>query len=309
VQEGEGTAGGAASDAARDRAMLAHPGGEASEIPPTTWFRDPAGEAAATFAEICPFLAVVDGDGLAGSPVARPHASNACVALTDPAAQSARQQQLVCLTAAHLNCPRYARGLAIRRAPARTPVREPVSPAVIGAALILLASLAASFGFLAVRGGLSVALASANPVGSNVAVVAAASFIVDPPRSARPSLIESPPATDPPSAAPTPTPSVEPSVEPTATQAPTSSPDPTPTSTPVATEPPTPRPSSNRFEVLTACPSTPDCWVYVVRPGDNLVSIAHYFGVSLDAVYAMNPWTRTTGLRAGQQLRLPTPTR
>jgi hypothetical protein len=38
-------------------------------------------------------------------------------------------------------------------------------------------------------------------------------------------------------------------------------------------------------------------------------SIAHYFGVSQDSIYARNPWLRNTGLRAGQQLRLPPPTR
>jgi LysM repeat protein len=46
-----------------------------------------------------------------------------------------------------------------------------------------------------------------------------------------------------------------------------------------------------------------------VRSGDNLASIAHYFGVSLDSIYALNPWARTTGLRAGQHLRITTPTR
>jgi LysM repeat protein len=47
----------------------------------------------------------------------------------------------------------------------------------------------------------------------------------------------------------------------------------------------------------------------VIRGGDNLYSIAHYFGVSLDSVYRLNPWARTTPLRAGQELILPTPTR
>jgi LysM repeat protein len=47
----------------------------------------------------------------------------------------------------------------------------------------------------------------------------------------------------------------------------------------------------------------------VVRSGDNLVSIARYFGVPLETVYRLNPWTRTSGLRAGQELILPPPTR
>jgi LysM repeat protein len=49
--------------------------------------------------------------------------------------------------------------------------------------------------------------------------------------------------------------------------------------------------------------------VYTVRSGDNVVSIARYFGVPLDTVYDLNPWLRGTGLRAGQKLILPPPTR
>jgi LysM repeat protein len=47
----------------------------------------------------------------------------------------------------------------------------------------------------------------------------------------------------------------------------------------------------------------------VVRQGDNLVSIAHYFGVPLKVVQERNPWTDTTPLVAGQKLLLPPPTR
>jgi spore germination protein YaaH len=86
----------------------------------------------------------------------------------------------------------------------------------------------------------------------------------------------------------------------------------TPTPTPVATAEPTPevtaRPTSNRFALLKPCPGTPDCYIYIVRSGDNLFSIAKYFGVPLKTVQAMNPWTQS-GLVAGKQLRIPTPTR
>ena len=76
---------------------------------------------------------------------------------------------------------------------------------------------------------------------------------------------------------------------------------------PVPTPEATPR--SDRYALLTPCPDAPRCWIYVVRRGDNVYSIARYFGVSESRVYAMNPWLETTGLRAGQELRLPPPTR
>ncbi len=40
-----------------------------------------------------------------------------------------------------------------------------------------------------------------------------------------------------------------------------------------------------------------------------MFSIANYFGVKLARVYAMNSWLQSTGLKAGQRLRLPPPTR
>lgn len=85
--------------------------------------------------------------------------------------------------------------------------------------------------------------------------------------------------------------------------------DPTIAPTPRPTATPQPTPVSDRFAVLRPCPGTAGCWIYRVRSGDNLYSIANWFGVPLARVYQMNPWLRTTGLRAGQELRLPRPTR
>jgi LysM repeat protein len=96
-----------------------------------------------------------------------------------------------------------------------------------------------------------------------------------------------------------PSPSVAPSPPPSATPSPAA----TPTRKPTAT------PKSDRYKLLRACPNTPKCWIYKVRSGDNLFSIANYFGVLMDSIYARNPWLRNTGLRAGQELRLPPPTR
>ncbi len=71
---------------------------------------------------------------------------------------------------------------------------------------------------------------------------------------------------------------------------------------------PTAAPTSDRYALLTACPDKPDCWIYRVRSGDNLFSIAKYFGVPLATVKALNPWTQS-GLKVGRDLILPPPTR
>ena len=112
---------------------------------------------------ICTFLALeaADGDVRAGAPGV--DTANRCTAIGEPLPSPARQQELVCLTAAHVNCPRYLRGVLVAEAPPPPPAREPVSPAVIGAALVLVAALAASFGFLAVRGGFDLPTASPSP--------------------------------------------------------------------------------------------------------------------------------------------------
>ena len=120
-----------------------------------------------------------------------------------------------------------------------------------------------------------------------------------------------------PSAELTAEPTVSPTPEPTPSPSPTASPSPSPSPTPSRTPSPTPeptakptkKPTSARYALLTACPGTPDCYIYVVRSGDNLFSIARYFGVPLSTVKAMNPWTKSSGLVAGRELRIPTPTR
>ncbi len=242
----------------------------------------------------CRFLALETADGFLAAATGEVDPANRCTAIGEPVPQSGQQQELVCLTATHINCPRYLRGMAVVEAPAARPRREPTSPAVIGAALVLAASLAASFGFLAVRGGITVPLGSASP--GPVAVV--------PDPSASPS---GPPAVSAPPPAST-VPSLAPTASPTAVPTPTPTPAPTPTPTPAPTPTPTPRPSSDRYAVLTACPSEPDCWIYVIRSGDNLRSIANWFGVSYDRMIGMNPNLRTP-IHAGDRLRIPTPTR
>jgi len=239
---------------------------------------------------ICRFLSIATVDGTF-VPASRLDTANRCTSNVDPVAQSGRQQELMCLTAAHVNCPRYLRGILLAGTPAPPQPREPIAPAVIAAALVLAAAIAASFGFLAVRGSFSLPVPSA----ALVAVVASASPA--PPRSTTvaPSAVPTPSSSVQPTPAPTPSPSVTPS--------PTSTP---PTPTPTAR--PRPTATSDRYALLTKCPSTPDCWVYVIRAGDNLQSIANWFGVSYSRMLDMNPGLAIP-IHAGDHLRIPTPTR
>ncbi|MDX6573561.1 MAG: LysM domain [Gaiellales bacterium] len=246
--------------------------------------------------ELCPFLASESADGRALGAIGRPDPANRCIALGEPQPQSVRQQELVCLTASHINCPRYLRGVLLAGAPPPKAARQPISVAVIGSGLVLAAALAASFAFLVVRGGFDLPIGTPGP--SELAVATTAS----------PAATTSPAPTLAPSTSPSPTPSPSPSPSaapsPSATVAPTA----TPAATARPTARPTPAPTSDRYALLTRCPGTPDCWIYTIRSGDNLQSIANWFGVSYDRVRAMNPGLAVP-IHAGERLRIPTPTR
>lgn len=245
---------------------------------------------------VCPFVRAPDADGVLGAPIRWPDPSNQCVALGDTAPQSLRQQEDACLASAHVNCPRFIRGVRMVTETPPTQVRTglPVTPAIIAALLVLAGSFALSIGFVVANGGMDLeaaagvspraGLASASPAPDGSAAPTAASS--EPLPSAAASAAPSPSASiDSATPAPTVTASASPSAE------------------------PTPRPSSDRYALLSPCPDAADCWIYVVRTGDNLVSIARYFGVPFDEVTDLNPWTNTTQLVAGQELRLPPPTR
>jgi LysM repeat protein len=259
---------------------------------PSSWL--PALKGRSTSPGVCPFLRAVGPDGGLGLPVESPDVTNRCAALRDAVPQSLRQQELVCLTASHINCPRYLRGaLVAAEAPVgRVRMRSALTPAITAALVVLVLSFVASVAFVVANGGLALPVAavdaSPSPSGSTAALGP----------SAEPTARVTPRASIAPSAAP-----ASPSVAPTPTTAAVADPTPKPTKTAK------PKPSSNRYALLTACPNKPNCWIYVIRSGDNLFSIANYFGVPLERVKALNPWTRTERLRAGRQLILPTPTR
>lgn len=253
---------------------------------------------------ICPFLRAVNGDDSPGAPIRRPDQANRCIALGDAAPQSLRQQELVCLTSDHVDCPRFVRGAqGIIGLPAgvERPGLTP-TPAIVGALLVLAASFALSVGFVVANGGMDLpAAASGGPQTAVESMTPSSSppaeTTAEPTVGASPEASVTPPGEPPASTAP----SAEPSLAET--------PPPSPTVTAAPTVAPTPGPTSDRYALLKACPDVPDCWIYVVQNGDNLVSIARYFGVPFEVLTDLNPWTKTTQLVAGQELRLPPPTR
>jgi hypothetical protein len=244
--------------------------------------------------DICPFLRSTDGQGLI-APIEGADPANRCAALTEAVPQSLRQQELVCLTTGHINCPRYLRGAAVLTETPPPVVRQgrAMSPAMLGSLVVLVMALSASVAFVLARGGaMGIGPTGSPGASAPVAVVSPSVASVAP---ASPTSV----AEVTPTPVPTPSPTATPTATPTRTPSTTS----TPTRTPRAT------PRSDRFDLLRACPNTPRCYIYTVRRGDNVYSIARYFGVSQDSVYSRNPWLRSTGLRAGQELRLPPPTR
>jgi hypothetical protein len=244
---------------------------------------------------VCPFLRSIDDNDELRAPIEAPDPANRCVAIAGPVPQSLRQQELVCLARGHVNCPRYLRGSAVEPTVVEILAGQTfrsLTPATAVALLALAASCLLSVAFAVSNGGLVLTAATtASPSGG---VLAAEHTPV-------------PIATASPTPSPSPAPTASPSPSPTAS--PTPSPSPTPTPTPSAKPTATPKPTSDRYALLKPCPNKSNCWIYVIRSGDNLYSIANYFGVSLSAIRSMNPWTRTSGLTAGRQLLIPTPTR
>ena len=121
---------------------------------------------------VCPFLRL-DAGGTLLAPYHSPADEHQCVAYGGPRPQSLRQQELVCLRAEHVDCPRYLRGQAELGGLAATSRPGASMPrATVAAVLILVLSAGVSFGFVIQRGGIDLPVVGAvTPTSSPIAIV------------------------------------------------------------------------------------------------------------------------------------------
>ncbi len=162
------------------------------------------------------------------------------------------------------------------------PSRGPraLTPTIAASVVLLVASAAAAISFIAATGGLR--LPGTLPTDAAVTTASPAA-----------------PATTPVSTA---------TVTPSPAPGPTATPAPTPVASPTLSV--TPAPTSDRYQLLEPCATTPDCYLYTIRIGDNLRSIANYFGVSYDTILLLNPTiTDPATIQPGDVIALPPPGR
>jgi hypothetical protein len=249
-------------------------------------------------APICQFLRSINPDGTLGDPQSVAVSNHRCAAFGDPLPLSLRQQELVCLQRVHVSCPRYLRGtvLANEAALAAPQEEENNRPGLIAIAALALVVVAIA---ILVTGPVLGIL----PFGGAPATPSPRIVVVSPTPGATTG------ATAQVTVAPTGTAHATPKA--TATTA-------SPTTTPAASSTWPPGATASRMNLLTPCPGGQNCYIYVVRgPGQNgsqvtdtLSGIANFFGVKVDAIVALNSGlTKTSVLTAGQELRIPPPTR
>jgi len=242
----------------------------------------------------CPFLSAIDLDDRVRQARPTPDTANRCLSTGEAIAPSARDQRALCLTADHPACVRFVRATHRSREPEAGPAsgRRLSGPILAAVAVLILAAALAGISLVA-NGDLSVGVGGAppSPSASSSAGAAAAAATVAPAVTPAPTAPTAP--TAPPSATPVPSAAVA-----AATSAPATPARPTPA--------PTPKPK--RYPGLTPCPGEADCYIYVVKSGDALGTIADRYALGLDEVLARNPSIRDPGLIVrGQRIRLPTP--
>ncbi len=87
-------------------------------------------------------------------PIEGPDPVNRCAALAEPVPQSLRQQELVCLTSGHVNCPRYLRGsMGTPEALERVRASRTLTPATVGALSLFVLAFALSLAFVVAQWG------------------------------------------------------------------------------------------------------------------------------------------------------------
>ena len=231
---------------------------------------------------VCPFLRLETGEGLA-APAGDVDDGHRCVAGAAPYVPSPLQQQLVCLTAGHVACPRYTKGVpALAAATGQGGVRVvglPTSIRLAALAVVVIFVGALAFGLLRGTGGTPL------PTPTQVALA---------------------------SVTPTPRASVTAAPTPSPTPTPTFPPSPTPTprpSRPAATPTPTGGGSiAGRWDGLPKCPNGQACYLYTVKSGDTFIGIATFFGTSKAGLLALNPQiTNPALIHKGQVVKVPPP--
>jgi len=231
-------------------------------------------------------------------------------------------------------------------APNRPPVRRTLTPAVVLAAAFLVGCAGVSIAFVAAHGGLEVpaiagasggvALASPSPVAAPTRTPAAAapspSGPAPTPTPAAPT--EAPMPTEPPAALPTPAASLDSlAILPGCPDHPgcylytVRRGDTLGTISdrwaiglwivealnPEIRDPSTIVPGQviylGRSPVvrLDRCPDASGCYLYVVRSGDRLSTIAGRYGTTTSAIVALNPGIDPNSIRTGQTIRIPGP--
>jgi hypothetical protein len=255
----------------------------------------------------CHFLRSVGADGRLAEPQKTAVPTHRCAAYGDPLPLSLRQQELVCLQRVHVSCPRYVRGTLLANENQVQPATQERRAGGIPLLVIVAGGLVA-LSIVVVVGGL-LGLGPLGGSGGHPQVAQAS-----PTASATPSITRGPSAS----------PTAHSSSTASATASPTALPTATltvrPTATPGATSSWPPGATASRMNLVVPCTGQANCYVYTVRSGgappagngsgtpDNVAGIAKFFGVQVADIYTLNPGS-SSGIHAGQKLKIPPPTR